>query len=147
MRGFMLAIALAIASTSAFGYENQDYTFKGLVQTGQAISGYQLAQLTDPAINDLNNVIFTAYAKAPIGSSTFFAGLFSPEAQIAPYTGSSDNNPCLAPYAINNADQIAFVQDDKLSPTESFVSGMKRPTPVARCKRCSRPAQSSTACR
>ena len=84
MRGFMLAIALAIASTSAFGYETQDYTFKVLVQTGQAISGYQLAQLTDPAINDLNNVIFTAYAKAPIGSSTFFAGLFSPEAQIAP---------------------------------------------------------------
>jgi hypothetical protein len=127
MRGFMLAIALVIASTSAFGYENQDYTFKVLVQTGQAISGYQLAQLTDPAINDLNNVIFTAYAKAPIGSSTFFAGLFSPEAQIAPYTGSS-GNPCLAPYAINNADQIAFVQDDKLSPTESFVSGIYETT-------------------
>jgi hypothetical protein len=78
MRLSVLAIALALASTSAFGFENQDYTFKVLVQTGQAISGYQLTQLTDPAINNLNNVIFTAYAKAPIGSSTFFAGLFSP---------------------------------------------------------------------
>jgi hypothetical protein len=127
MRVSVLAIALALASTSAFGFENQDYTFKVLVQTGQTISGYQLAQLTDPAINNLNNVIFTAYAKAPIGSSTFFAGLFSPEAQIAPYTGSS-GTPCLAPYAINDANQIAFVQDAKLSPTESFVSGIYETT-------------------
>jgi hypothetical protein len=127
MKRLFITVALAIASTSAFGYENQDYTFKVLVQTGQTISGYQLAQLTDPAINNLNNVIFTAYAKAPIGSSTFFAGLFSPEAQIAPYTGSS-GTPCLAPYAINDANQIAFVQDAKLSPTESFVSGIYETT-------------------
>jgi TPR repeat len=53
-------------------------------KTGQTISGHQLAQLTDPAFNNLNNVIFTAYVKAPIGFSTFFVGLFSPEAQIAP---------------------------------------------------------------
>ncbi len=127
MKRLLITVAFAIASTSAFGFENQDYTFKVLVQTGQTISGYPLAQLTDPAINNLNNVIFTAYAKAPIGSSTYFAGLFSPEARIAPYTGSS-GSPCLAPYAINDANQIAFVQDDKLSPTESFVSGIYETT-------------------
>ena len=34
MRSSMLAIALAIASTSAFGYENQDYTFQGAGTNG-----------------------------------------------------------------------------------------------------------------
>ena len=97
-----------------------------LVQTGQTISGYQIARLTDPAINNLNNVIFTADINV-LGSPTFFGGLFSPEARIAPYTGSS-GAPCLAPYAINDANQIAFGQGAKLSPTESFVSGIYETT-------------------
>jgi hypothetical protein len=41
------------------GFQNQDYTFKVVVQTGQAISGYELAQITDPA-NDNGVVAFLA---------------------------------------------------------------------------------------
>lgn len=122
MRRFMPAIALAIVSTSAFGYQNQDYTFKAIAQTGQTIGGYQMTGFGDPAINNLNNVIFNGSVKAPIGSSTFFAGLFSPDALVVPTNGSLP--VCFGPYAINDAGQIAFVQDSKLSPTESFVSGI-----------------------
>jgi hypothetical protein len=36
MKSRLVAVALAIASTSAFGHENHDYAFKTVAATGQA---------------------------------------------------------------------------------------------------------------
>ncbi len=121
MKRSLIAFAFAIASTSAFGFQNQDYQFKVVVKTGQTIGGYTLSSLASPAINNLGNMIFSAYVHAPFGSSTYFAGLFSPEGLIVPANGFP---ACLGPYAINDAGQIAFVEDSKLSPTMVYVSGV-----------------------
>jgi len=124
MRRLMIATVFAVASTSAFGFQNQDYNFDVVVQTGQTIDGYELAGLTPPAINNLNSVIFGGTAKNPVFPTvTYFAGLFSPETHLVSYTAPSDN-PCLAPYAINDENQIAFVMNNKLSPTDPNVSAV-----------------------
>ena len=122
MRSSLLALALAIASTSAFGFQNQDYQFTTLAETSQPLGGYQMSAFADPAINNLGNVIFDGYVKAPIGSSTFLAGLFSPQGLVVPTNGSLP--ACLGPYAINDSGQIAFVENSKLSPTQPAVSGV-----------------------
>ena len=128
MKHLMITIAFAIASTSAFGLENQDYTFNVVVQTGQTVDGYPLASFTPPAINNLNSIIFGGYATVPIFPTvTYFAGLFSPQTHITSYTAPTDD-PCLAPYAINDENQIAFVMDNKLSPDEAFVSAVYETT-------------------
>jgi hypothetical protein len=128
MKHLMITIAFAIASTSAFGLENQDYTFNVVVQTGQTVDGYPLASFTPPAINNLNSIIFGAYATIPIApNAIYFAGLFSPQMHITSYTAPTDD-PCLAPYAINDENQIAFVMDNKLSPDEAFVSAVYETT-------------------
>lgn len=128
MKRLMITIAFAIASTAAFGLENQDYNFNVVVQTGQTVAGYQLATFTPPAINNLNSIIFGGYAKVPtLPNVTFFAGLFSPQTHITSYTAPTDN-PCLGPYAINDENQIAFVMDNKLSPSEPFVSAVYEAT-------------------
>jgi hypothetical protein len=110
---------LAIASTSAFGHENRDYAFKTVAATGQTIGGYQLTRFGDPALNNANDIVFNGYVKAPIGSSTYFyfAGLFSPTAVVVPTNGFLP--ACLGPYQINDAGQIAFVENSKLSPSDS----------------------------
>ena len=83
MKRLMITIAFAIASTAAFGLENQDYNFNVVVQTGQTVDGYQLATFTPPAINNLNSIIFGGYAKVPtLPNIIFFAGLFSPQTHI-----------------------------------------------------------------
>jgi hypothetical protein len=128
MKRLMITIAFAIASTSAFGLENQDYNFNVVVQTGQTVDGYPLATFTPPAINNLDSIIFGAYATIPIAPNvTYFAGLFSPQTHITSYTAPTDD-PCLAPYAINDENQIAFVMDNKLSPDEAFVSAVYETT-------------------
>lgn len=128
MKRLMITIAFAIASTAAFGLENQDYNFNVVVQTGQTVDGYPLTTFTPPAINNLDSIIFDAYATIPINPNiTYFAGLFSPQTHITSYTAPTDS-PCLAPYAINDENQIAFVMDNKLSPDEAFVSGVYETT-------------------
>ncbi len=122
MKSRLVALALAIASTSAFGHENQDYAFKTVAATGQTIGGYQLTAFGDPALNNANDIVFNGYVKAPIGSSTYFAGLFSPTALVVPTNGFLP--ACLGPYQINDAGQIAFVENSKLSPSEPSVSGV-----------------------
>jgi hypothetical protein len=83
---------------------------------------------TPPAINNLNSIIFGGYATVPIFPTvTYFAGLFSPQTHITSYTAPTDD-PCLAPYAINDENQIAFVMDNKLSPDEAFVSAVYETT-------------------
>ncbi len=124
MKRLTIAIACALASTAAFGFENPDYHFKVVVQSGQTVDGYQLAAFTPPAINNLDRVIFGATAALPnLPNNTFFAGLFSPQKRISAYTAPTDS-PCLGPYAINDKDQIAFVMNNKLSPTEPEVSAV-----------------------
>ena len=122
MKSRLVALALAIASTSAFGHENHDYAFKTVAATGQTIGGYQLTGFGDPALNNANDIVFNGYVKAPIGSSTYFAGLFSPTALVVPTNGFLP--ACLGPYQINDAGQIAFVENSKLSPSEPSVSGV-----------------------
>jgi hypothetical protein len=128
MKHLMIATAFAVASTAAFGSENKDYTFDFVVASGQTIDGYQLTTFTPPAINNINSIIFGANSTISIEPSvSFFAGLFSPQTHITSYTAPSDT-PCLAPYAINDENQIAFVMDNKLSPSEPFVSGVYETT-------------------
>lgn len=124
MKRLTITIAFAIASTAAFGFENPDYHFKVVVQSGQTIDGYQLAAFTPPAINNLDRIIFGGTAVVPnFRNVTFFAGLFSPQKRLSGYTAATDN-PCLGPYAINDKDEIAFVMNNKLSPTEPEVSAV-----------------------
>ena len=80
MKRLMIAIAFAVASTTAFGIENQDYNFNVVVQTGQTVDGYPLAAFTPPAINNLDSIIFGGYATIPIAPNvTYFAGCFRPK--------------------------------------------------------------------
>src|SRR5262249_42409452 len=108
--------------TSAFAHENPDYAFKTVAATGQTIGGYQIASFGDPALNNAGDIIFNGYAKVPIGNSTFFAGLFSPNGLVVPTNGFLP--ACLGPYLINDAGQIAFVENSKLSPSQPRVSGV-----------------------
>lgn len=122
MKSCLVALALTIASTSAFGYENPDYSFKTIATTGQTIGSYQLTGFGDPALNNAGDIIFNGFVKAPIGNSTFFAGLFSPNGLVVPTNGFLP--ACLGPYSINDAGQIAFVENSKLSPSQPSVSGV-----------------------
>ena len=120
---FASAIAFAFFSACAFGAANPHYNFNIAVTTGQTIGGYQMAGFGSPAINNLGDVVFSATAKAPIGNSTFPAGLFSLERRLA-----GTNGYCLGPYIVNDSGQVAFVDDGKISPTLSFVSGVYETT-------------------
>jgi hypothetical protein len=123
MKSSLIALALAIASTSAFGHTRpDDYAFKTIAATGQTIGGFQLTGFGDPALNDAGDIVFNGYVKAPIGNSTYFAGLFSPNGLVVPTNGFLP--ACLGPYSINEAGQIAFVENSKLSPSQPSVSGV-----------------------
>jgi hypothetical protein len=126
LKSALTAVALALISVSAFGSRNTDYVFTVVTQTGQTIDGHLLAALGNPALNNAGEVIFTGYEKAPIGSSTFLAGLFSPRRLVAPYNGSLP--ACLGSYLLNDSGMIAFAQNSKLSPSMQNVSGVYETT-------------------
>ncbi len=122
MKALLTTFAFALVSVCAWGGKSTDYQFKVVVQSGQTIGDYQMSGFGDPAINDVGDILFDGYVKAPIGSSTFFAGLFSPEGLVVQANGSLP--ACFGPYAVNDAGQIAFVENSNLSPTEPNVSGV-----------------------
>lgn len=122
MKALLTALAFAIASVCALGSENPDYHFKVIVLTGQTIDYWPLVELGNPAINNRGDVIFNGYAAPPMGPPHFFVGVFSTERVVAPYNGSLQQ--CLGPYGLNDTGQIAFVQDSKIDPTHTQVSGV-----------------------
>ncbi len=122
MKSALIAVAITLASISAWGSQNPNYQFTFVTQTGQTIEGHQLAALGSPALNNAGDVIFTGYEKAPIGSSTFLAGLFSPQRLVAPYNGSLP--ACIGSYFLNDSGKIAFAQNTKLTPVYQSVSGV-----------------------
>ena len=122
MKSALTAVAIMLASVSAWGSQNPNYQFTFVTQTGQTIEGHQIAALGSPALNNAGDVIFTGYEKAPIGSSTFLAGLFSPQRLVAPYNGSLP--ACIGSYFLNDSGKIAFAQNTKLTPVYQSVSGV-----------------------
>jgi hypothetical protein len=123
MKTLLTALAFAIASVCAFGSENPDYHLKVIALTGQTIAFWTLGELGNPAINNRGDVIFNGYASVPqFFTNPQFVGVFSTERVVAPYSGFLLQ--CLGPYVLNDAGQIAFVQDSKIDPTHVAVPGV-----------------------